>query len=98
MENINGKNMINFYTLKPVQKYLEKDNDEQYKYTGMKILKHFLIVGKTGAGKSNCLLNYIYLTSMPKNGTFDHIFFVIKQMKYYINILRIILIKNKLLL
>jgi hypothetical protein len=70
-----GKNMINFYKLQSVQKYLDKDNDEQLKFTGMKILKHFLIVGKTGAGKSNCLLNYIHLTSLPKKGTFDHIFF-----------------------
>lgn len=70
-----GKNMINFYKIKSVQKYLEKDDDLQKQFTGMKILKHFLIVGKTGAGKSNCLLNYIYLTSMPKNGTYDHIYF-----------------------
>jgi energy-coupling factor transporter ATP-binding protein EcfA2 len=69
-----GKKMINFYTLPKVQKYLSKTEDEQYGLTNCKIYKHILLCGGTGSGKSNCLLNYIMLTSEPKGGTFDHIF------------------------
>ena len=66
--------MINFYNLKELNKYDNKDKDEQLKFTGMKIFKHFLIVGKTGSGKTNALMNYIRLSSIPSKGTFDKIF------------------------
>jgi len=70
-----GSEMINFYKLKDVQKLMDHDADEQYEFTNCKIYKHLLIVGGTGAGKSNCLLNYIFLTGLPKKGTFDCILF-----------------------
>lgn len=73
-DNWDGKKMINFYTLPKVQKYLKKGDDEQYQWTNMKIYKHFGLIARTGAGKTNALLNYLKLTSQGK-GTFDHIFF-----------------------
>jgi len=73
-KKMDGKNMINFYKLDKVKKYLPKDDDEQYQFTGCKIFKHILFVAPTGGGKTNALMNYILLTSEPKKGTFDHIF------------------------
>jgi len=70
--------IINFYTIPKVKKHLSKFKDEQEKYTGMPLGKHILFCGSTGSGKSNALLNYIYLTSKPKDGTFSKIFFVYK--------------------
>jgi hypothetical protein len=70
-----GKKIINFYTLPQVQKYIKKGTDDQFKFTHCKIYKHMLICSLTGGGKTNLLLNYIYLTSQAKKGTFDHIFF-----------------------
>jgi len=69
---------INFYKLDKTQKYLDKTKDEQVKYTGMVICRHILICGATGSGKTNALMNYIYLSSQPKKGTFAHIFLVYK--------------------
>jgi DNA helicase HerA-like ATPase len=70
-----GKKMINFYTLPKMQKYLKKSEDEQLMYTNCKIYKHMLICAPTGGGKSNCIANYIMLSSEQKKGMFDHIFF-----------------------
>jgi hypothetical protein len=69
---------INFYSLEKTQKYLDKSKDEQLQFTGMAICRHILICGATGPGKTNALMNYIYLTSQPKKGTFSHIFLVYK--------------------
>lgn len=52
--------------------------DEQLEYTGMKINKHFLIVGGTGTGKTNALYDYLIQTSTPRHGTFKHIFLCYK--------------------
>ncbi len=68
-----GKNMINFYTLDSVKKYVKNQGDDkQYKFTGMKNGKHILSVGSTGSGKTNSLLNYLKLTSIEP--TFDAVF------------------------
>jgi len=40
--------------------------------------QHFLVCGSTGSGKTQMLLNYIYQTSRPKNGTFKQIILVYK--------------------
>jgi hypothetical protein len=72
---LDGKKMINIYKLPKMQKYIKKGVDEQYQYTNCKIYKHSLFCSPTGGGKSNALTNYILLTSVPKDGTFDHIFF-----------------------
>jgi hypothetical protein len=70
--------MINFYEQDFVKKHLPKKDDLQKEYTGMEINKHILLCGMTGAGKTNALLNYIYLTTLPPKGTFDAIFLCYK--------------------
>ena len=70
---------INFYEVDKVKKYLPKHNDEQKEYTGIPVSDHILIVGKTGSGKSNCLMNLIHETSKPKKGTYKKIILVVKK-------------------
>jgi superfamily II DNA or RNA helicase len=84
-KKMDGKNMINFYKLDKVKKYLPKDDDEQYQFTGCKIFKHILFVAPTGGGKTNALMNYIALTSEPKKVLLTIYFYVMKQMKFYMN-------------
>jgi len=69
--------VINFYTVDKIKKYLPKINDEQEEYTGMKLFKHILICGATGAGKSNCFMNYLKRVS-EGNGTYKHIYICYK--------------------
>jgi len=57
---------------------MPKEKDEQYEFTGISINTRILICGASGSGKSNALMNYLLLTSEPKNGTFAHIFLVYK--------------------
>jgi hypothetical protein len=52
--------------------------DEQVEFTGMAIHKHILFCGSTGSGKSVSLMNYIYLSALPRRGTYKNIFFVYK--------------------
>lgn len=70
--------LVNFYNLKEVQKHMSKFKDEQKNYTGMPLQQHILACGKTGSGKSLALLNYLYLTSKPKYGTFNKVYLVYK--------------------
>lgn len=76
---MSGKSgIVNFYELKDVKKHLPSADDKQKQFTGMKIDSRILMSGASGSGKSNALLNYIYATSQPKNGTFKHIFLCFK--------------------
>jgi hypothetical protein len=68
----------NHYKNERIQKKLPKQTDEQYEFTGMKINKHFLIVGGTGTGKTNALYDYLLQTSQPNAGTFRHIYICYK--------------------
>jgi len=70
--------VINFYTTDRIKKKLPKEKDHQFDYTNMKINSRFLIAGSSGTGKTNALMNYIYLTGKPKGGTFTHIFLCCK--------------------
>jgi hypothetical protein len=67
------KSTLNFYELPAVKKHMPKVEDRQIEFTGMGLQQHILAVGKTGSGKSECLLNYIYETSRPSKGTFQKI-------------------------
>lgn len=69
---------INFYTTEAIKKKLPKEKDYQKDHTEMKIDSRFLIAGSSGTGKTNSLLNYIYLTGKPKQGTFTHVFLCCK--------------------
>jgi hypothetical protein len=68
----------NHYKDEKISKRLPNKTDEQVEFTGMKINKHFLITGATGAGKTNALYDYLIQTSKPKHGTFKHIFLCYK--------------------
>ncbi len=68
----------NHYKDERIQKRIPKIKDEQYEYTGMKIFKHFCLVGGTGVGKTNALYDYVIQTSKPEKGTFDRIFLCYK--------------------
>ena len=70
--------IVNFYTTKAVKEYIPKIEDRQVKYTGMPLGKHILLVGGTGSGKSNSLMNYILRTSQEERGAFDHLMLVYK--------------------
>jgi hypothetical protein len=69
---------INFYKSSKLQKYIPKITDEQVKYSGMKLFRHILICGSTGAGKTLALMNYIAHSSKPKDGTYKKIILVYK--------------------
>ena len=69
---------INFYNSEKVKKKNPTRDDPQIEYSGIKLRSRVLLCGASGSGKTNCLLNYIYLSSKPRKGTFKHIFLVYK--------------------
>jgi len=69
--------IINFYETEKIKKRLPKFKDDQIQFTGMKLRSRILDCGSSGAGKTNLLYNYIYLTSQGK-GTFKHVFLCYK--------------------
>ena len=70
--------LINFYETESVKKRLPKGKDEQYQFTNIKIRTRNLLCGGSGTGKTNALMNYIYLSSQPKKGTFKHVYLLYK--------------------
>ena len=71
---------INFYELKKVKSKATKSINPQKNVHNMDLFFNLLIIGSTGAGKTNILLNLIYLF---KN-TFNHIYiFTQKHEKLY---------------
>jgi hypothetical protein len=73
--------MINFYELAEMKKFMPQIKDEQKHFTGMPLDQHFILVGGTGSGKTNSLLNYLHRTSQPKKGTFDHVIMCVMKME-----------------
>lgn len=52
--------IINFYEQKKVKKYLKKADNPSWELTNIDLNSRILIVGSSGSGKTNCLLQYIY--------------------------------------
>ena len=67
--------MINFYENSKVKKYLTKEKNPGFNDTQIKLFTRTLIIGSSGTGKTNCLLNYLKLSG----NTFNHIHIVLKQ-------------------
>jgi hypothetical protein len=72
--------LINFYELPRMQKFLPKYQDKQKALTGIDIESHIGIFGKTSSFKSNSLLNFIHLTSQ-NGGTFHKILMCVKKLE-----------------
>ena len=53
-------NVINFYEQKNMKKYLNKTDNPHYEKHKIKLPFRMLIVGSSGSGKTNTLLNLIY--------------------------------------
>jgi hypothetical protein len=69
---------INFYETDTVKKKNPARKDEQVEYSGIKLRTRNLLCGASGPGKTNALMNYIFLSSKPKKGTFRHVFLCYK--------------------
>jgi hypothetical protein len=69
---------INFYENDTVKKKNPQRDDHQLEYTGIKLRSRNLLCGASGSGKTNALMNYIFLSSKPRRGTFKHVFLCYK--------------------
>lgn len=69
---------INFYETDKVKKKNPARKDEQVEHTGIKLRTRNLLCGASGSGKTNALMNYIFLSSKPRKGTFRHVFLCYK--------------------
>jgi hypothetical protein len=67
--------MINLYETKAVKKFLPKKNNPSFKATQLELNSRILVVGASGAGKTNWLGNYL----MKCHGTFSMIHIVYKE-------------------
>ena len=75
--DINHK-IINFYEVDSVKKISKPSIDNLYPTTNIKINTINLIIGGTGTGKSNAIMNFLYLSSTAKDGVFAKIILVCK--------------------
>ena len=62
--------MINFYTLPKVQKFMTKSINPNYKNHNVTVPFRSVVIGSSGSGKTNNLLNIIH----KFNNTFNHIY------------------------
>lgn len=69
--------LINFYHLDGVKKYLYSPDDLQKQYTGIPLFEHILFCGATKSGKTLSLINYIELGQKEKL-MFDKVYCVFK--------------------
>ena len=72
-KQLNDSNeMINFYELKKVQKFMTKSINPNFKYHNIKVPFRSINIGSSGSGKSNMILNLI----SQMGDTFNHIYIV----------------------
>jgi hypothetical protein len=62
--------IINFYKLKGVQEFMPKNINPNYELHKIKVPMRSVVLGSSGSGKSNFLLNYISAMS----NTFNHVY------------------------
>ena len=67
--------MINFYEHPKIKKYLTKEKNPHFKDHQIKLNTRTLVIGSSGSGKTNFLLNFLKLSP----STFNHIHLVLKQ-------------------
>jgi hypothetical protein len=70
--------IINAYELPEVKKLIKPSIDEQVQYTDIALNSRVLIVGGSGTGKTNLIINYLIESSRPKKGTFYEVILVYK--------------------
>ncbi len=70
--------IINAYEIPEVKKMYKPSIDEQVQYTDIALNSRVLLVGGSGTGKTNAIINYIIESSKPKKGTFFEIILVYK--------------------
>lgn len=68
-EDVLTSEIINYYTLPEVQAFETKSHNPNYDVHGLKIPLRMLIVGASGSGKTNILMNLMKMF----NGTFNYI-------------------------
>jgi ABC-type transporter Mla maintaining outer membrane lipid asymmetry ATPase subunit MlaF len=79
--------IINAYELPEVKKLIKPSIDEQVQYTDIALNSRVLIVGGSGTGKTNLIINYLIESSRPKKGTFYEVILVYKtdEVLFFIN-------------
>ncbi len=70
--------IINAYELPEVKKLYKPSIDEQIEYTDIALNSRTLVIGGSGTGKTNFIINYIIESSKPKKGTFYEVILVYK--------------------
>ncbi len=77
--NVDRKHkIINAYELPQVKKLYKPSIDEQIQYTDIALNSRVLLVGGSGTGKTNLIINYLIESSRPKKGTFYEVILVYK--------------------
>ena len=66
---------VNFYTLKSVQKFAPKSHNPFFDVHNISLPFRTIVIGASGSGKSNFLLNLISVTP----GTWEHIYIYTKE-------------------
>ncbi len=75
IEEITTDDLINFYDVPAVKKLANKSYNPHFKDVQIDIPSRVALIGRSGAGKTNALINYIYKTQ----DTFIHIVVCYKE-------------------
>lgn len=80
----NSNKMINFYSLPKVKKYKQNNINPNFNYHNINVPFRGILIGSSGSGKTNTLLNIISAMS----NTFNHIYIYTKAEEQLYNYLR----------